>query len=199
LFKFTHGSGLAMSPVNRFDEEGLPIFYVKDIPPSSPVNLRIDRPELYFGEETQNYVVVGGGTKEFDYPKGQENVYTTYEGKGGVTLDSVWRRALFAWHYGDLKLLISDNVTAGSRLLMRRLVQDRISRVAPFLRLDHDPYLVVSDGRLVWLQDAYTVSDAIPYSQRAGRSGINYIRNSVKVATDAYDGTIVFYVAEADD
>jgi uncharacterized protein len=198
-FKFTHGSGLAMSPVNRFDDEGLPLFYVKDIPPVSPVDLRIDRPELYFGEETRNYVVVGGGSKEFDYPKGQENVYTTYAGKGGVELDSLWRRVLFAWYYGDLKLLISDNVTAASRLLMRRLVQDRVNRIAPFLHLDHDPYLVVSDGRLVWLQDAYTVSDALPYSQRGGRSGINYIRNAVKVATDAYDGTIVFYVADPED
>jgi uncharacterized protein len=198
-FKFTHGSGLAMSPVNRFDDEGLPIFYVKDIPPVSPADLRIDRPELYFGEETRNYVVVGGGSKEFDYPKGQENVYTTYEGKGGVGLDSLWRRVLFAWHFGDLKLLISENVTASSRLLLRRLVQDRVNRIAPFLRLDHDPYLVVSDGRLVWLQDAYTVSDALPYSQRSGRTGINYIRNAVKVATDAYDGTIVFYVADPED
>jgi hypothetical protein len=195
-FKFTHGIGLAMSPVNRFDEEGLPVFYVKDIPPVFPKDLHIERPELYFGEETVPYVVVGGGTNEFDYAKGQENVYATYHGRDGVSLGSFWRRALFAWQLGDLKLLISRNVTAASRVLFRRLTRDRISRIAPFLQLDRDPYLVVADGRLVWLQDAYTTSDALPYSQRTRGGSINYIRNSVKIALDAYDGTVVFYLAD---
>lgn len=198
-FKFTHGIGITMSPVNRFDESGLPIFYVRDIPPVSPVNVRIDRPELYFGEESRNYVVVGGGTTEFDYAKGQENVYTTYQGRDGVSLGSLWRRALFAWYFGDVKLLISGNVTASSRILLRRLTQQRINRIAPFLHLDRDPYLVVSDGRLVWLQDAYTTSDALPYSQRNPSSRVNYIRNAVKVALDAYDGTVIFYVADPED
>jgi uncharacterized membrane protein (UPF0182 family) len=198
-FKFTHGNGLAMNPVNRFDEEGLPVFYVKDIPPVSPPELRIDRPEVYFGEETRNYVVVGGGTKEFDYAQGQENVYNVYQGKDGVSLGNFWRRALFAWYFGDFKLLISENVTPASKILFRRLIQDRIQRIAPFLLLDHDPYLVVNDGRLTWLQDAYTVSDALPYSQRVGNDGINYMRNSVKVAIDAYDGNPVFYVADPGD
>jgi hypothetical protein len=198
-FKFTHGIGITMSPVNRFDEEGLPIFYVKDIPPQSPVGLAITRPEVYFGEEARNYVVVGGGTTEFDYAKGQENVYTTYQGRDGVSLRSLWRRALFAWHFGDLKLLISGNVTSASRILFRRQPQSRINRVAPFLRLDRDPYLVVSDGRLIWVQDAYTSSDALPYSQTSRRGGINYIRNAVKVAVDAYDGTVTFYVADPED
>ena len=198
-FKFTHGFGAAMSPVNRFDDEGLPFFYLRDIPPASPVGLRIDRPEVYFGEETRSYVVVGGGTSEFDYPKGQENMYTTYQGRDGVSLGSLWRRALFAWQLGDFKLLISGNVTAGSRILFRRLIQDRIGRIAPFLRLDRDPYLVVSDGRLVWLQDAYTTSDAVPYSQSTQPGGINYIRNAVKIVVDAYDGAPVFYVADPDD
>jgi uncharacterized protein len=198
-FKFTHGIGLAMSPVNRFDSEGLPIFFVKDIPPLSPVGLQIDRPELYFGEKTSSYVVVGGGTKEFDYPKGEDNAYTTYQGPSGVSLDSVWRRILFAWYLGDIKLLISDNVTDSSRILFRRLIRERIQRLAPFLALDQDPYLTISDGRLVWIQDAYTVSDALPYSQRMGQNGINYIRNAVKVAIDAYDGTVRFYVADGQD
>jgi uncharacterized protein len=197
-FKFTHGYGVAMNPVNRFDEEGLPVFYVKDIPPSS-AGLRIDRPELYFGEETRSYVVVGGGTTEFDYPKGQDNVYTTYQGHDGVSLGSLWRRALFAWQFGDFKLLISGNVTAASRILFRRLIQERIGQIAPFLALDRDPYLVVNDGRLTWLQDAYTTSDALPYSQRTRPDGINYIRNAVKISIDAYDGTPAFYVAEPDD
>jgi uncharacterized membrane protein (UPF0182 family) len=198
-FKFTHGIGLAMSPVNRFDEEGLPVFHVKDIPPVSSVGLRIDRPELYYGELERNYVVVGGATKEFDYPKGQENVYTTYQGGGGVSLSSLWRRLLFAWYFGDIKLLISNNVTASSQILFRRVVQERIRSVAPFLHLDRDPYLVVDGGRLIWMQDAYTTADTLPYSQRSRPNGINYIRNSVKIATDAYDGSLSFYVFERDD
>jgi len=198
-FKFTHGYGLAMSPVNRFDDEGLPLFYLKDIPPLSPMELRIDRPELYFGEQADTYVVVEGGTTEFDYPKGQENMYTTYHGRDGVSLGNIWRRALFAWYFGDLKLLISGNVTASSRMLFRRLIQDRIRRIAPFLQLDRDPYLTISDGRLIWVQDAYTVSDMLPYSQRNQPGGINYIRNAVKVVVDAYDGTPVFYIADPQD
>ena len=198
-FKFTHGNGIAMSPVNRFDREGLPFFYVKDIPPEGPPELRIDRPEIYFGEETRSYVVVGGGTKEFDYAKGQENVYNVYEGRDGVSLGSLWRRALFAWYFGDFKLLISDNVTSSSRILLRRLIQDRIQRIAPFLRLDRDPYLVVNDGRLIWLQDAYTVTDSLPYSQPRQPDGMNYIRNSVKIALDAYDGNPIFYIADPKD
>ncbi|TMA59152.1 MAG: UPF0182 family protein [Deltaproteobacteria bacterium] len=198
-FKFTHGYGLAMSPVNRFDEEGLPLFYLKDIPPLSPMALRIDRPELYFGEQADTYVVVEGGTTEFDYPKGQENMYTTYHGRDGVSLGNMWRRALFAWYFGDVKLLISGNVTASSRMLFRRLIQDRIRRIAPFLQLDRDPYLTISDGRLIWVQDAYTVSDRLPYSQRNRPGGINYIRNAVKVVVDAYDGTPVFYIADPQD
>ncbi len=198
-FKFTHGNGIAMNPVNRFDEGGLPVFYVKDIPPIAPPDLKIDRPEIYFGEKTDNYVVVGGDTKEFDYAKGQENVYNTYAGRDGVSLRSLWRRALFAWHYGDIKLLISDNVTASSRILFRRLIQERIRRIAPFLFLDHDPYLVVDRGRLIWLQDAYTVSEALPYSQRIQSGRINYIRNSVKIALDAYDGNPIFYIADPTD
>jgi hypothetical protein len=198
-FKFTHGNGIAMNPVNRFDEGGLPVFYVKDIPPVTLPELKISRPEIYFGEKTTNYVVVGGDTKEFDYAKGQENVYNTYAGHDGVSLGSFWRRALFAWHYGDIKLLISDNVTGSSRILFRRLIQDRIRRIAPFLVLDHDPYLVVNEGRLIWLQDAYTVSDALPYSQRVQGGRLNYIRNSVKIALDAYDGNPVFYIADPND
>ncbi len=198
-FKFTHGNGIAMNPVNRFDNEGLPVFYVKDIPPVGPPELKIDRPEIYFGEETRNYVVVGGDTKEFDYAQGQENVYNVYQGRDGVSLGSLWRRALFAWSFGDFKLLISDNVTASSKILFRRLIQERIRRIAPFLRLDRDPYLVVNDGRLIWLQDAYTISDSLPYSQLSRPGNINYIRNSVKIAVDAYDGNPVFYIADPKD
>ena len=111
----------------------------------------------------------------------------------------MWRRALFAWYFGDLKLLISGNVTASSRMLFRRLIHERISRIAPFLQFDHDPYLTTSEGRLIWVQDAYTVSDMLPYSQRTQPGGVNYIRNAVKVAVDAYDGTPVFYIADPQD
>jgi uncharacterized membrane protein (UPF0182 family) len=198
-FKFTHGNGVAMNPVNRFDDEGLPVFYVKDIPPVAPPELSIERPEIYFGEQTGNYVVVGGDTKEFDYAKGQENVYNVYQGRDGVSLRGLWTRALFAWYFGDVKLLISENVTSTSRMLFRRLIQERIQRIAPFLRLDRDPYIAVNAGRLIWLQDAYTVSDALPYSQRNRATGINYIRNAVKITVDAYDGNPVFYVADPAD
>jgi len=198
-FKFTHGIGLTMSPVNRFDSEGLPIFYVKDIPPASLAGLPIERPEVYFGEQTRTYLVVGGATKEFDYAKGQDNVYTSYTGHDGVVLDALWRRALFAWYFGDVNLLISSNVTPASRLLLRRTIQERINRIAPFLRLDHDPYLVVNGGRLVWVQDAYTTTDAIPYAQLNRHAGINYIRNALKITIDAYDGAPTFYVSDADD
>ena len=197
-FKFTHGNGIAMNPVNRFDNEGLPEFYLKDIPPVGPPELKIDRPEIYFGEETRNYVVVGGGTKEFDYAKGQENVYNVYDGRDGVSLGSLWRRALFAGYFGDFKLLISENVTPSSKILFRRLIQDRIRLIAPFLKLDRDPYMVVNDGRLIWLQDAYTVSESLPYSQIT-QAGMNYIRNSVKITVDAYDGNPVFYIADPKD
>jgi uncharacterized membrane protein (UPF0182 family) len=198
-FKFTHGNGVAMNPVNRFDDEGLPVFYVKDIPPVAPPELSIERPEIYFGEQTGNYVVVGGDTKEFDYAKGQENVYNVYQGRDGVSLRGLWTRALFAWYFGDVKLLISENVTSTSRMLFRRLIQERIQRITPFLRLDRDPYIAVNAGRLIWLQDAYTVSDALPYSQRNRATGINYIRNAVKITVDAYDGNPVFYVADPAD
>lgn len=198
-FKFTHGYGLAMNPVNQFDEEGLPVFWLKDIPPTALKELRVERPQIYFGEKTTNYVVVGGDTKEFDYAKGEENVYNVYQGRDGVPLNNIGRRALLAWYFGDLKLLISDNVTASSKILFRRLVQERIHQIAPFLLLDHDPYLVVSEGRLVWLQDAYTVSNSLAYSRPAPNSTVNYIRNSVKIAMDAYDGNPVFYVAEPKD
>jgi len=198
-FKYTHGIGLAMSPVNRFDDEGLPEFYVKDIPPTSSVDLRLDRPRIYFGEATNGYVVVRGGTKEFDYAQGQENVYTTYDGRDGVSLGSLWRRALFAWNFGDVKLLLSSNVTGSSRVLFRRSIRERIRTLAPFLALDRDPYLVVADGRLVWMQDAYTTSNRVPYSKYNQPGGINYIRNSVKVAVDAYDGSVTFYVSDAKD
>jgi uncharacterized membrane protein (UPF0182 family) len=197
--QFTHGFGAVMSPVTEFEGEGLPVFFLKDIPPTSPVGLRIDQPRIYFGERSNDYVLVGGAAEEFDYPKGDENVTNRYAGKGGVPIGSWLRRLVFAWSFRDLNLLISGNLRPESRILFRRSIVQRLSRLAPFLRLDRDPYLVVSRGRLYWVQDAYTTSATFPYSEPVPNLGFNYIRNSVKVVTDAYDGTVDFYAVDESD
>ncbi len=196
--KFTHGSGLAMSPVNSKDSEGLPIFYVKNIPPESDVGLKITQPAIYFGEEPDNYAIVKGATPEFDYPLGADNVYSLYKGNGGVPVSGLWRRLLFSYFYRDINLLVTENIIAGSRIMIRRNLTDRVARLAPFLNQDRDPYAVLHDGRLVWILDCYTTSDHYPYSQRNFEQ-INYIRNSVKVVIDAYTGRTDFYVADPDD
>lgn len=201
--QYTHGYGAVMNPVNEVAAEGLPRFWIKDVPPVSVVPLRIDRPEIYFGELTDNYVFVHTGIEEFDYPLGEENVYTRYQGSGGITMNSLINQLAFAIRLSDVNLLFSQYITSDSRLLMNRRIQERAELIAPFLSYDKDPYLVILDGRLYWIQDAYTVSDRYPYSQpvtKAGEyQGINYIRNSVKVVTDAYDGTITFYIADEKD
>jgi uncharacterized membrane protein (UPF0182 family) len=196
---YTHGYGAVVSPVNRVTGEGLPEFWVKDIPPVASSDLRISRPELYFSELANDYVFAHTRAKEFDYPAGDQNVYTTYEGLGGIPLDSVWRKALFAAHLGDIKLLLSNDLTPGSRVLIYRNIRERVERIAPFLRYDADPYPVISAaGRIVWLLDGYTVSDGFPYSAPTRGLG-NYVRNAVKVSVDAYDGTAHFYVADPAD
>ena len=197
--QFTHGFGAVMSPVTEVEGEGLPVFFLKDIPPSSPVGLRIDEPRIYFGERTDDYVLVGGAAEEFDYPKGDENVANRYAGRGGVPLGSFFRRLVFAWSFRDLNLLISGNIGPESRILFRRSIGQMLSRLAPFLRLDHDPYVVLSRGRLYWIQDAYTTSATFPYSEPVPNLGFNYIRNSVKVVIDAYDGTVDFYAVDESD
>jgi uncharacterized membrane protein (UPF0182 family) len=194
--QFTHGFGVVMSPVTDFEGEGLPKLFIQDIPPRSNVGLRVGEPRIYFGERTHDYVIVKGAAEEFDYPKGDENVTTTYVGSGGMEIGSWPRRVLFAWALRDLNLLISANVRLDSRILFRRSVGERISRLAPFLLLDRDPYVVLSEGRLFWIQDAYTTADSFPYSEPIGRSGFNYVRNSVKVVIDAYNGTVDFYATD---
>jgi uncharacterized membrane protein (UPF0182 family) len=198
---FTHGNGVIMSPVTRKSGEGLPLFYLQNIPPAPTGGPPIAEPRIYYGEETDSYVIVKGSTPEFDYPNGKDNVYASYEGTGGVALGGIARRMLFAWYFEDLNILISDYIIGSSRIMFRRKIQERVRTIAPFLRLDHDPYIVVADGRLFWIQDAYTTSDYFPYAQplpnRSG--GINYIRNSVKVVVDAYHGTVDFYLADAAD
>ncbi len=196
--KFTHGAGVAMSPVNAKDSEGLPIFYIKDIPANSSVGLKIDQPGIYFGEEPDNYVVVNSATPEFDYPSGTDNVFSFYKGSGGVPIAGFWRRLLFSFYYRDINLLVTENIVAQSKIMLRRNIIGRISYIAPFLHLDPDPYPVLHNGRIVWIVDGYTTSEHFPYSQRSG-DGINYIRNSVKVVVDAYSGQTDFYVADPDD
>lgn len=191
---FTHGNGVVMSPVTQKSAEGLPNFYLKDIPPVATGGPAITEPRIYFGQGTDGYVIVKGSTPEFDYPKGADNAYTHYDGADGIPIGGAFWRSLFAWHYNDVNILLSDYITADSKILIHRDVQDRIATIAPFLHLDHDPYMVISGGRLYWMQDAYTTSDWFPYAQPEG--DINYVRNSVKVVVDAYNGTVTFYVVD---
>ncbi len=193
--QFTHGYGVALSPVNEVSAQGLPVLLVKDIPPVGDFN--IEQPQIYFGEKTNDYVIVKTKTQEFDYPMGDENVYGYYQGEGGVSLDSFIRRSVYAWQFGDLNILISGELTPESRVLYYRNIRERVNHLAPFLKLDSDPYLVIMDGRLFWIQDAYTTTDRYPYSEPLG--GINYIRNSVKAVTSAYDGSVTFYVTNPED
>ncbi len=201
---YTHGYGITMNSVNGFTSEGLPTLMLSNMPVQSTVpGLTVTRPEIYFGELTNTDVYVKTRQKEFNYPQGQTNSFTSYEGNGGIVLGGFLRRILLAFDRGDIgKLPFSDDVNAGSRLLMRRNVRDRVSALAPFLTYDPDPYIVVGDdGRLSWVMDAFTVSDSYPYSRhyRLGEIPINYMRNSVKVVIDAYDGTTTFYVFDTDD
>ncbi len=195
--EFTHGYGIVMNPVNEVAGSGLPLLWVRDLPPRSLVDLPITRPQIYFGEKPSSYVFTGTTVKEFDYPMGDSNVRTAYEGTGGVPMGTLFRRVLYAVKFADFKILFSDVFTADSRINYHQNIQERLLRVAPFLYFDSDPYLIVSEGRLVWMQDAYTAADSYPYSQPVslGRNlSINYIRNSVKATVDAYDGTMRFYV-----
>ena len=195
---FTHGYGLALSPVNQITPEGLPVLFIKDIPPSASVNLSVEQPEIYFGERSNDHVFVNTDTKEFDYPEGEKNVYKNYSGRGGIPVGSIFNKALMAIHFKTLKILFSDDIRPDSKVLMYRNITDRVTKIAPFLTLDRDPYLVITGGRLVWIYDAYTVSDEFPYSQPIGGFG-NYIRNSVKIVIDAYDGNMDFYIADPND
>ncbi len=201
---YTHGYGITMNPVNGFTPEGLPTLILSNMPVQSTVpNLNVTRPEVYFGELTNSDVYVKTRQKEFNYPQGQTNNLNSYEGNGGIVLGGFLRRILIALDRDDLaKLPFSDDVNPDSRLLMRRNVRDRVSALAPFLTYDPDPYIVLGDdGRLSWIMDAFTVSDSYPYSTHyhLGRELINYMRNSVKVVIDAYDGTTTFYVFDSED
>jgi uncharacterized protein len=231
--QFTHGYGIVMNFVSTTATGGIPQYILDNIPSQSAFGLNIARPSIYYGESMPGYRIVDTGVKEFDYPKGNDNVYTSYAGKGGVLLDSFWKRMLFAWTQGDVNILLTSYLKPESRIQIWRRVRERVAQIAPFLRLDEDPYAVLSDGKLYWIEDAYTVSDYFPYSNPVhvarqqgqvdpsvgvgpvdGTAGpertaaevasgftadLNYIRNSVKVVVDMYDGTVRFYVMDPAD
>ncbi len=200
---YTHGYGLAMSPVNEVTSEGLPQLMIKDLPPSVSIDLKIDRPEIYYGEKTSEYVLTRTSAKEFDFPKGDKNVYATYQGKGGVPINSFMRRLLYSIEFMDPQILLTTYLGPDSRIMYNRRIRQRVQAIAPFLAYDTDPYLVVSEGRLFWIQDAYTLSNMYPYSKRLKspfmNRRLNYIRNSVKVIIDAYDGSVTYYMIDEKD
>lgn len=197
--KYTHGYGIVMSPVNEVTGEGLPNFFLKDIPPSSPYpELNITRPEIYFGEATNSYVIVKTRGPEFDYPKGDENAWCTYQGNRGVKIGSLWRRFLFAFSLGDYHILLNRDITSQSQILYYRNIRERVPRIAPFLLYDGDPYIVLANGELFWMWDAYTTTGMFPYAEPY-RKQLNYIRNAVKVTVNAYDGSVAFYLADEED
>ena len=194
---FTHGYGLTLGPVNEVAPEGLPVLFIKDLPPVSTLDLKVTQPAIYFGELPSDHVFVRTKTEEFDYPRGDDNVFTTYQGNGGVPIGGLFRRLMFAIRFRSTDTFFSPNLTSDSRVMLNRRIAQRVSRIAPFLSYDPDPYLAISDGRLIWIQDAYTTSSRYPYSSAA--AGINYIRNSVKVTVDAYHGTTAFHLLDTAD
>lgn len=195
---FTHGYGVTLNSVSAVTPEGLPRLLVRDIPPVSEAEtLQITRPEIYFGERTDNYVIVDTTEQEFDYPQGDSNVYTQYEGPDGVSIHNPFRRLLLALRFNSSQMLLSSALDNDSRVLFHRTIQDRAEMLAPMLWFDDDAYPVIVDGRIVWLLDAYTRTDHYPYSEPI--EGLNYIRNSVKVTLDAYTGKMTFYLIDEED
>jgi uncharacterized membrane protein (UPF0182 family) len=196
---FTHGMGLTLSPVNEVTGEGLPVLFIKDLPPVSSVSLAVTRPEIYFGEMSDTWVFANTRQREFDYPSGEQNIFTAYEGTGGVPVDSWFRRLVLAAHFRSLKVLLSSDITNESRALYVRNIRRRAQTALPFLLFDGDPYIVIDgSGRLRWVLDAYTAASRYPYAQQLS-NGINYMRNSVKVVIDAYDGSVTAYLADPAD
>jgi uncharacterized membrane protein (UPF0182 family) len=196
---FTHGMGLTLSPVNQVTPEGLPVLFVKDLPPVSTVSLKVTRPQIYYGEMPDNYVFVGTEQREFDHPEGETNVYAAYGGSGGVKVGNIVRRLILAARFGSSKILLSQDITSRSRVLYYRNILDRARKALPFLQFDRDPYLVIdTDGSLQWILDAYTTTNQYPYAKPLG-DGTTYMRNSVKVVIDAYHGTLTAYVSVPTD
>jgi hypothetical protein len=213
--KFTHGFGVVMSPVNQVTSNGLPEFFIRNVPPVSTVDVPLDQPRIYYGESTRNYIFTGANTDEFDYPEGDTNAAYRYTGAGGVPLNSLLRRLAYAYDLGNVRLLISNYFSAETRIHYHRVITDRVRQVAPFLTFDGDPYPALIDGRIKWILDGYTSSDRYPYSEPLNRrtdlvslvdsanplmrNGVNYIRDAVKVFVDAYDGSLEFYARDSED
>ena len=196
---FTHGYGLTLGPVNQVTSEGLPVLFVRDLPPVTTPPFTVDEPSIYYGEFSSDYVVVKTKTREFHYPRGDDNVFKEYAGKGGVPLSSFGRKLLFAFRFGAYQMVLSDDIGPESRILFNRAIGERVRAIAPFLEFDRDPYLVLADGRLFWIYDAYTTSSRYPYSAPVNNGRINYIRNAVKFVIDANDGTTTAYLADTRD
>ena len=200
--QFTHSYGMVMNFVSKTVGGGSPRYLLENVPAELAYGLTINQPSIYYGESMPGYRIVATGIKEFDYPKGNDNVYTSYHGKGDIPLDGFWKRLLFAWTQADVNILLTSYIEPESRIQIWRTVHERVAQIAPFLRLDGDPYPVLSDGKLYWIQDAYTDSNQFPYADphRAGfGESLNYIRNSVKAVIDMYDGTVRFYVMDPKD
>ena len=232
--QFTHGNGAVMNFVSKTVGDGFPQYLLENVPAESNFGLNITQPAIYYGQAMPGYRIVATGVKEFDYPKGNDNVYTSYAGKGGIPLDSIWKRLLFSWTKADINILMTTYLTPQSRIQIHRDVQERVAQIAPFLHLDNDPYAVLSEGKLYWIQDAYTISNHYPYANPehtwtyqaafdpsvddgftggsrgsnpqgtethslASFNGLNYIRNSVKVVVDMYDGNVRFFVMDPKD
>jgi len=199
--KYTHGYGIVMSPASEVTRDGMPAFYLQDIPPRPSADITVTRPEIYFGELTNHYIVVNTKEPEFDYPRAETETLepTFYKGEAGIPLGGFLRRLAFMLRFRDYQILVSGALTPESRVVMKRNIMERVQAIAPFFMYDQDPYIVTADGKLYWMLDAYTVSANYPYSQPDPVVGVNYIRNSVKVVIDAYDGTITFYQADSED
>lgn len=197
--KYTHGYGVALSRVDKVTASGQPDVLIGNIPPVSSVEeIQIDRPEIYFGELSNDYIIVGTNEKEFDYPDGDSNKYTTYEGDAGIKMNFL-NRVLFSIREGSLKMFTSSNIDSSSRIIINRNVMDRVRTIMPYLSYEDDPYMVTVDGKLYWMIDAYTLSSYYPYSEPYGEGSVNYIRNSVKVVVDAYNGDVNFYIVDEKD
>jgi uncharacterized protein len=193
---FTHGYGLTLGPVNEVTREGLPVLFIRDLPLVSTVDLKVTQPAIYYGELSNDHVFVKTKTQEFDYPRGDDNVFASYAGNGGVPLSNVLRRLMFAIRFKSTDTFFSPNLTRESRVMIYRRIAERVRRIAPFFDYD-DPYMAVSQGRLVWVLDAYLTSNRYPYSTSA--NGVNYIRNAVKLTIDAYHGTTTFHLLDPKD
>ncbi|MCW9706450.1 UPF0182 family membrane protein [Fodinibius salsisoli] len=196
--QYTHGYGMVMSPVAQEGSQGDPRMVIKDIPPVSDINLKVDQPAIYYGEHNSDYKIVNTNVRELDYPSGDKNIYTNYQGSSGVSINNLFEQLLFSWQFGDINILLTDYINENSKILFWKQVQERVKRIAPFLRLEDDPYLVLNDGKLYWIQDAYTTSADYPYSAPYNNQ-YNYIRNSVKVVVDAYNGSVDFYTSDEQD